>query len=386
MELCRALCIEGVSMAKQDAGGIVQGLLSSAGIAINGDNPWDIRIHNRDVFRRILRDGILGAGESYMDGWWDCPALDQFFDRALRAGIDRAISRNPRLAWHALKPLIINLQRPGRAHEVGIKHYDIGNDLYRSMLDSRMNYTCGYWRGADTLDEAQVAKMDLVCRKAGIEPGMRVLDLGCGWGSFARYAAEKYGAIVTGVTVSRQQVELGKEFCAGLPVDIRLQDYREVEGTYDRVVSIGIMEHVGYRNYRTYMEVVDRTLKSDGVGFFHTIGGNESIRIGNPWTTKYIFPNGQVPSISQLSRAMEGLFVMEDWHNFGPDYDRTLMAWHANFERHWPELKPRYDERFRRMWRFYLLSSAGAFRSRTVQLWQVVMTKPGTKQPDCRHR
>lgn len=373
-------------MAKQDSGSLIEELLSSAGIMVDGDDPWDIKVHNRDMFGRISRDGVLGAGESYMDGWWDCPALDQFFDRALRAGLDSAIDRDLRFAWYALKPRLFNLQRLGRAYEVGEKHYDIGNDLYRCMLDKRMNYTCAYWRDADNLDDAQVAKMDMVCRKVGIEPGMRVLDLGCGWGSFARYAAEKYGAIVTGVTVSRQQVELGKKLCTGLPVDIRLQDYREVEGTYDRVVSIGIMEHVGYRNYRTYMEGVDRRLKSDGIGFFHTIGGNVSIKISNPWTTKYIFPNSHLPSASQLSRAMEGLFVMEDWHNFGPDYDKTLMAWHENFEKSWPQLKSRYDERFRRMWRFYLLSSAGAFRSRSIQLWQVVMTKPGVKQPECRFR
>lgn len=371
-------------MAKHDADHIIQDLLLSAGITVGGDNPWDITIYNQDFTKRILCDGALGLGESYMDGWWDCQALDQFIDRIFRAEIDKTINGNLRLGWHACKARIFNLQKLGRAYEVGKKHYDIGNDLYRSMLDSSMNYTCGYWRDADNLDEAQVAKMDLVCRKAGIEPGMKVLDLGCGWGSFARYAAQRYGATVTGVTVSKQQVELGKSLCTGLPVDIRLRDYREVDGAYDRVVSIGIMEHVGYKNYRTYMEVVDRTLKSDGISFFHTIGGNESITISNSWYTKYIFPNGQIPSIAQLGHAMEGLFVMEDWHNFGPDYDRTLMAWHENFEKSWPELKNRYDERFRRMWRFYLLSSAGAFRSRSIQLWQVVMTKTGRKQPECR--
>jgi cyclopropane-fatty-acyl-phospholipid synthase len=280
--------------------------------------------------------------------------------------------------------MLVNHQKTSRAYEVGVRHYDIGNDLYRAMLDSRMVYTCGYWKDARNLDEAQEAKLDLVCRKVGLKPGMKVLDLGCGWGSFARYAAERYGAEVVGVTVSKEQVELGNSLCSGLPVDIRLQDYRSVKGKFDRVVSIGIMEHVGYKNYRTYMEVVDHTLKDDGIGFFHTIGGNVSVKIGNPWTTKYIFPNGQIPSIAQLGKAMEGLFVMEDWHNIGPDYDRTLMAWHESFEQSWPGLKDRYSERFRRMWRFYLLSSAGAFRSRSVQLWQVVMTKPGLRQPACR--
>lgn len=371
-------------MPKQGAEHIIQDLLSSSGIRVNGDNPWDITVHRNEFYERVLREGVLGLGESYMDGWWDCPSIDQFFDRALRAGIERTVKGDFRFVWENFKARIFNLQSTGRAYEVGKRHYDIGNDLYRLMLDSWMVYTCGYWRASDNLDDAQVAKMDLVCRKVGIEPGMKVLDLGCGWGAFARYAAERYGASVTGVTVSKEQVKLGKELCKGFPVDIRLQDYRDVEGKYDRVVSIGILEHVGYKNYRDYMELVDRTLKTDGIGFFHTIGGNVSMKITNPWYAKYIFPNGQIPSIAQLSEAMEGLFVMEDWHNFGPDYDKTLMAWHENFEKSWNGLKDRYGERFRRMWRFYLLSSAGAFRSRDIQLWQVVMTKPGMHQPECR--
>lgn len=371
-------------MSEQDAVRIFRRLLSSAGITINGNDPWDITVNNEDVFGRILHQGVLGLGESYMDGWWDCPALDQFFDRVMRARIDRMIRGNLRLSWDVWKARIFNHQNTTRAYEVGLRHYDIGNDFFQAMLDPRMVYTCGYWKDADNLADAQVAKLDLVCRKVGMKPGMNVLDLGCGWGSFARYAAEHYGVVVTGVTVSREQVELGNTLCKGLPVDIRLQDYRAVKGKYDRVVSIGIMEHVGYKNYRTYMEVVNRTLKDDGIGFFHTIGGNVSMKIGNPWTVKYIFPNGQIPSITQLGKAMEGLFVMEDWHNIGPDYDRTLMAWHDGFEKGWPELTGRYSERFRRMWRFYLLSSAGAFRSRSMQLWQVVITKPGLKQPDCR--
>jgi cyclopropane-fatty-acyl-phospholipid synthase len=225
----------------------------------------------------------------------------------------------------------------------------------------------------------------MVCKKIGIHQGMRILELGCGWGSFAKYAAEKHGASVLGVTVSKEQVALGTEMCKGLPVELRLQDYREVSGTYDAVVSIGVMEHVGYKNYSSYMNVVDRCLKEDGVGFIHTIGGNHSLTTGEPWTDRYIFPNGVLPSIAQLGRAMEGRFVMEDWHNIGPHYDKTLLAWHANFEKAWPVLKQKYDDRFYRMWRYYLLSSAGGFRSRNTQLWQIVFTRQGTSQPECRY-
>jgi cyclopropane-fatty-acyl-phospholipid synthase len=374
----------GGTMPEQKAEKIGRELLSLAGIAVNGKDPADIQVHHKGFYQRVLRDGALGLGESYMDGWWDCAALDQCVTKILLADLEKGVKGSWKLAWHLLKSRLFNLQRISRAYQVGEQHYDIGNDLYKAMLDKRMLYTSGYWKTAKDLDEAQEAKLRLVCQKIRLEPGMRLLELGCGWGSFAKYAAENHGAEVTAVTVSRRQVELGRELCRGLPVKIELEDYRNVRGTYDRVVSIGILEHVGYKNYRTYMETADRCLKEDGIAFIHTIGGNVSATTANAWTTKYIFPNGSLPSIAQIGNAMENIFVMEDWHNFGPDYDKTLMAWHVNFEKAWPELKNKYGERFYRMWRFYLLSAAAGFRSRANQLWQIVMTKPGAPQPDCR--
>jgi len=358
-------------------------LFSLAGITIDGKNPYDIQVFNEKFYQRVLKDTALGLGESYMDGWWDCRALDRCFDRILRTRLNEKVKGDWKLALHLVRPKLFNLQKLSRAYRVGQQHYDIGNDLYQAMLDKRMLYTCGYWKDANDLDKAQEDKLELVCRKINLEPGMKVLELGCGWGSFAKYAAENYGVEVTAVTVSEKQVELGSELCKGLPVKIMLEDYRNMSGKYDRVISIGIMEHVGYKNYRNYMEVTDRCMNDDGIAFFHTIGGNVSTTITNAWTNKYIFPNAVIPSIAQLGKAMEGLFVMEDWHNFGPDYDKTLMAWHANFEAAWPDLKEKYGERFYRMWRYYLLSSAGSFRSRLSQLWQVVMTKPGRDQPLC---
>lgn len=363
---------------------VIRGILEGSDIEINGSNPWDLQVHDARLYDRVVREADLGFGEAYMDGWWDCEAIDQLIHRIFLIDAPRKLKGNWRLMWHALQSRLLNLQSRARAFEVGEHHYDLGNDLYEAMLDKRLNYTCAYWANADNLDDAQEAKLDLVCRKIGLEPGMTVLELGCGWGSFAKYAAEKYGAQVLGVTVSKEQVALGMQRCEGLPVELRLQDYRDVSGTYDRVISIGVMEHVGYRNYRTYMEVTDRTLNDGGIAFFHTIGHNWSTTTANAWSNKYIFPNGMLPSIAQLSRAIEGLFVVEDWHNIGPHYDPTLMAWHANFEAAWPELKKGYDERFYRMWRYYLLSSAGGFRARAQQVWQVVMTRPGTPAPVCR--
>jgi cyclopropane-fatty-acyl-phospholipid synthase len=247
-----------------------------------------------------------------------------------------------------------------------------------------MAYTCAYFEGTTDLDQAQEAKLDLVCRKVGLRPGMKVLDLGCGFGCFSRYAAEKYGVEAVGFTVSKAQVELGTELCKGLPVELRLDDYRNATGTYDAVVSIGLMEHVGYKNYRTYMELVDRCLAPGGVALIHTIGSNDSEKFISPWFDKYIFPNALLPSLAQLAQASEGLLHVEDVHNLGPHYDPTLMAWNQRFERAWPELREKYGERFYRMWRFYLLTSAGSFRSRYTQLYQLVLTRRGAAQPRCR--
>ncbi|HEY9075772.1 MAG TPA: cyclopropane fatty acyl phospholipid synthase [Anaerolineaceae bacterium] len=371
-------------MAQHRSESVLRQLLEYAGVGVEGKNPWDFKVHDPRFYDCILQKVELGLGESYMDGWWDCEAIDQMIHRVLLAKLDQKIKGSWRLQLGILQSRLFNLQSKARAFQVGERHYDLGNDLYKAMLDRRLNYTCAYWKNATNLDEAQEAKLDLVCKKIGIFPGMKILELGCGWGSFAKYAAEKYGAQVLGVTVSKEQVALGMELCKGLPVELRLQDYREVQGKFDAVISIGIMEHVGYKNYRTYMEVVDRCLKEGGIGFVHTIGTDVSVTSSNGWTNKYIFPNGMLPSMKQLSAAMEGLFVMEDWHNIGPHYDKTLMAWHANFERAWEQLKPKYGDRFYRMWRYYLLSSAGGFRARYNQLWQFVMTRRGTPQPDCR--
>ena len=358
----------------------VEGLLGLADVRVNGDRPWDLQVKDERVFGRVLRQGTLGLGEAYMDGWWDAPKLDEFFHKVIAADLKRKVG----LSWPLIKTVIraafLNLQSYRRAFEIGERHYDNGNDLYQAMLDKRMTYTCGYWSGkpkAGTLDEAQEAKLDLVCRKLGLKAGEHVLDIGCGWGSFAKFAAERYGARVTGITVSREQAELGREMCKGLPVELRLEDYREVRGKFDHVVSLGMFEHVGKKNYRVFMKIVDRCLAEGGLFLLHTIGSKRSVNSTDPWIGKYIFPNGMLPSMKQIAKAAEGLFVMEDWHNFGADYDPTLMAWFRNFEKAWPSLRGKYGERFHRMWKYYLLSCAGAFRARHIQLWQMVFSKKG---------
>ncbi len=359
---------------------LIEGSLKETDITIGGTRPQDITVHDDRLFNRVIRYGTLGLGEAYMDGWWDANALDVFIYKVLMARLDKAFQVNLASVPAVAKAFLFNLQSSSRAFEVGEAHYDLGNDLYEAMLDPRMAYTCGYWSGspsAVTLDEAQEAKLDLVCRKIGLKKGDRVLDTGCGWGSFAKYAAQKYGASVVGVTISKEQAALARERCNGLPVEIRLQDYREVDGVFDHVVSIGILEHVGVKNYRTYFEMVGRVLKKDGLFLLHTNGSNASKITSEPWITKYIFPNGALPSVAQIGKASEGLFVMEDWHNFGPDYDTTLVAWFKNFDAAWPALRAKYGDRFYRMWKYYLLTCAGAFRARNIQLWQVVLSPRG---------
>ncbi|MEX2608405.1 MAG: cyclopropane fatty acyl phospholipid synthase [Gemmatimonadota bacterium] len=356
---------------------LVEDLLDKAEITVDGPNRWDIQVKDPRLFRRVLTKGELGLGEAYMDGWWEADQLDEFIARVLRARLDREVRRS----WSTLMTVVmartLNLQSRRRAFEIGERHYDRGNELFRNMLDARMNYSCAYWEDAYSLDEAQEQKLELICQKLELEPGMRVLDIGCGWGAFGRYAAERYGVEVLGVTVSKEQVELGRRLCEGLPVQFEIMDYRDLEGTFDRIVSIGMIEHVGYKNYRTYLEVAHRCLADDGLFLLHTIGGNRSATSTEPWTQRYIFPNGMLPSIAQLGPAMEDLFVMEDWHGFGAHYDRTLLAWHENFTSNWHRIREQYDERFYRMWRFYLLSSAGAFRARHIQLWQIVLSRHG---------
>lgn len=354
----------------------IEELLSLADVKIGGTRPWDIHVHNNGLYARVLSEGSLGLGESFMEGWWDCPRVDGFFFRLLRAHLDTRV-RGITWIFDTLRAKVFNLQKASRAFQIGRRHYDINPRLYECMLDKRMLYSCGYWRNASGLDEAQEAKLDLCCRKLDLKPGMRLLDIGCGWGGTARFAAERYGVEVVGITVSRAQAERGKKMCRGLPVDIRLQDYRDLDETFDRVLSIGMFEHVGCKNYATFMKTVRNCLKPDGLFLLHTIGSNHSSVCTDPWIERYIFPNSMLPSARQICAAADGLFVLEDWHSFGNDYDRTLLQWHRNFDGHWHLLKDFFPESFYRMWIYYLLSCAGSFRARNIQLWQIVLSPEG---------
>ena len=358
---------------------VLSDVAAKAGVRFNGDNPWDIQVFDDRVYRRILTQGSLGFGESYMDNMWEAHALDELFSRLLAIDVEAHLGGwvKLRLLLEVVRQNLFNLQTSNRAYQVGEQHYDTGNDIFEAMLDPTMSYSCGYWAQAENLYDAQLAKLDLICRKLELQPGEKVFEIGCGWGSFAQYAAENYGVEVLGVTISKEQQKLAQQRCSGLPVTIALKDYRDMHGQFDKIVSIGMFEHVGPKNYPVYFDAALKLLKDDGLFLLHSIGIHKTTFNVDPWIDKYIFPNGKLPSAQQLTNVLNGRFIIEDWHNFGPDYDKTLMAWWQNFDKSWAQLQNQYEERFYRMWKYYLHACAGFFRCKSGQLWQLVLSKRG---------
>jgi cyclopropane-fatty-acyl-phospholipid synthase len=356
---------------------LVRALLESVGIGVGGAQPWDIQVRDPVFYARLLAQGSLGLGESYMDGWWDCEQLDGFIHRILAARLDLRIAMSPAHAWLVLKAKLGNRQSRARAAEVARTHYDLGIDLFEATFDRRLTGSCGYWRDASCLDEAQVAKLDLVCRKLGVEPGQEVLDIGSGWGAFLGYAAERHGAQGVGVTVSPVQADYARNRYAAQPIRFEVMDYRAFRGRVDHIASMGMFEHVGSKNYRTYFRLAHSWLRPGGLFVLHTIWANQTASAIEPWLDRYIFPNGVLPSVGQVGAAVEGLFVVENVENFGADYDRTLMAWYEKFSAHRARLEPKYGTRFCRMWDYYLRACAGGFRSRLISVGQFVLSPEG---------
>ncbi|MCF7872296.1 cyclopropane fatty acyl phospholipid synthase [Candidatus Woesearchaeota archaeon] len=354
-------------------------LLNQADIKINGSRPEDIQVHDERLYKRVLSGGSLALGESYMDGWWTCKSLEKLFEKIIRARLDAKAIGLKNIIGPYLAAKLLNKQKT-KAYHIGEWHYDTGNDLYKAMLDKYMNYSCGYWKKAKTLDQAQLDKMDLICKKLKLKKGMTLLDIGCGWGGLLKYAAQKYGVKGHGVTVSKEQAKLARENCKGLPITIEVIDYRKLDKKFDRIVSIGMIEHVGPKNYKEYFKTANKCMRDDGIFLLHTIGSKESnTGPGDPWIHKYIFPDGKLPSVKQLAQASEPYFMIEDLHNFGIYYSYTLDSWFKNFKSAWPKLKHKYDERFYKMWEYYLRMFVGTFKARHNQLWQIVLSKNGVE-------
>lgn len=370
---------------KERAKEALRALLSEADVLIDGPRPWDVRVLNSRTYERVLAGGTPAAGDAYVDGWWEADRLDQFFHRVFMSDLQQNLTKS----WRNRFDLLVARFSNRRADAASRKIADdaaagLGNDVYQVMLGKRMIHTCGYWDGARDLDEAEEAKLELLCRKLELRPGMTVLEYGCGWGAFAKYAAERHGVAVLGVAATEEQAALGRELCRGLAVELVAKDFADVGGRFDRVVSMGVLERLGPKHHRRFMEHAARCLKPDGIAFLHAVVRNETSKRWNPWLGRLVPPNGALPSLVQLAAAVEGLFVVEDLHNIGPQYDPTLMAWHNNLTRGWRPLADKYGERFYRRMKYDLLSSAGSFRSRRSQVLQLVLTKPGRVQPRCR--
>lgn len=364
---------------------MVEQLLSETGVRINGSKPWDIRVWDERLYSRLLKEGSLGLGESYMEGWWDCPQIDGFICKLLGKNLEAKIKGNLQTLLLYLPARFFNLQSPARVGIIARRHYDLGNELFFSFLDHYKQYSCAYFQGTTDLAKAQEKKMEIICRKINLQPQDHILDIGCGWGGLARYAAENYGCTVTAVNISEEQVRYAREFCNDLPVNVLHEDYRQIQGSFDKIISVGMFEHVGQKNYRTFMKIAHRCLKKGGIFLLHTIGSNTSRVNCDPWIDRYIFPNGKLPSMAQIAKAVERLFVIEDIHNLSLHYEKTLLAWNDRFQQAWPKLAEKFDLTFKRMWEYYLLSCAGAFRARDIQVWQIVMTKGDIEQPSCRY-
>jgi len=351
-------------------------LLAKAGITINGSQSWDLQVRDPRAYQRVLRDGSIGFGEAFMDGWLDCERIDLMLDRAYRAQLIEQVEVRKAL-FEILKVKLNPFGSRARSFEIGERHYDTGNDLFEIMLDKYMVYSCGYWQRANSLDAAQEDKLEMICRKLQLEPGQRLLDIGCGWGGLARYAAEHYGVSVVGITVSKQQIELGAQLSAGLPVELRYLDYRDIDEIFDRVVSVGMFEHVDRQHYRPFFQVCNRCLKPSGILLLHTVGYLKEEPI-NAWYDKYIMPGVEFPTVANIIDSAGKDLVLEDFHTWhGSHYDQTLMAWFERFNAGWALLRQNYGETFYRMWKLYLQGCAGAFRAERMRVWQLVFSKGG---------
>ncbi len=363
----------------------VADVLRIADIRVNGNRPWDLKIHDERFYQRLIDQGALGLAESYIDGFWDCDELEEFVSRVLRFELDRHAKRDRRAAALLIRSKLSNMQSPLRAKQIAHAHYDLGNAFFEQMLGPSMVYSCAYWKDAHTLEAAQEAKLALVCDKLALKSGDRVLDVGCGWGAFMKYAAEQRGCSVVGITVSEAQAAYARNLCKGLNAEIAVMDYRDTrlvqKGPFDKVVSLGMLEHVGKKNYALYMKIMRSLLVDEGLFLLQTIGRRVSTDKIDVFVDKYIFPNGMTPSPSDLTAAFEPDFVLEDWHSFGPHYEKTLIAWRDNFERYAKTPGYTRGRRFYRTWMYYLRSFAGAFRARSRhQLWQIVLSNGGRSE------
>jgi cyclopropane-fatty-acyl-phospholipid synthase len=359
----------------------IKGLLLKAGITIGGNKPYDIHVHNEAFYDLVMTSGSLGLGESYIEKYWDCAQIDEFINRIIRADLSSEVGKDFKSLARIILAKVKNYQKASQSASDISEHYDIGDGWYESFLDNRMVYTCGYWKNATNLDEAQEAKLNLSCRKEKIEDGMHILDIGSGWGSYAKYVLENFKNVtVTGISNCKTHVQYATNTCKAYKnrVEFQLHDWGKIAGKYDAIASFGMFEHVGPKNYRRFMKKVYNSLSSDESLFLlHCISSNTATTSTDPYIQKRIFPGTVIPSVAGISKATDGLLKLEDWHLFGQDYDTTLMAWHNNFVKNFPELFKigKFNERNFRKQVYYFCMCAGSFRANKNDLSQIVFSK-----------
>lgn len=350
-------------------------LFSRADIRVGGSRSWDIEVTDPRFFRTLMKRGSLGLGEAYMDGWWRAEDLEAFFYRCIKSNLYQASQSLPFHVRRRLLDKLNNQQNRNKSVRVARQHYNLGNDLFFEFLGHYKNYSCGYFRDTDDLCQAQLKKMQQICREMAFKSGERVLDVGGGWGEIARHVATNHECQITSINISDEQITHARRHCAGLPVEIKKLDYRDLDKGFDKILVIAMLTHVGPKNYRVFMETLHRCLEPGGTVLIESVGSPTDKINCEPWTDKYIFPGGVIPSLRQIDRAIDGLFTRERTAEFGDYYHLTMRAWHENFTRAWPQLQLRYPEKVRLMFEYFFLSVAAAFRARSLLHWHIVLRK-----------
>jgi len=353
----------------------VEQVFEGAGVRCNGSRLFDPQILDDRFYTACATRGTLGFGESYVANWWACDDLEELAYRLTVSRINQVGRFAPLLAMSYLVSLLRNNQTLERSRRVADRHYNIGNDLFFSFLGRYRNYSCALFEGTESLDAAQKAKMERICELLELSERDHLLDVGGGWGHLARHAALQHGCTVTSINIADEQITYAREMCAGLPVDVRKCDYRQLTGRYTKAAVVAMFTHVGSKNHRTFFECIHRCLPEGSRLVMETVGSSHSNVTLEPWTERHIFPGGVVPSLRQIDHAASGLFVRGYTREFGSHYVLTLRAWYDNLMAAWPELSTRYSESTLRTFEYFFLTVAGTFRAGRLKHWHLVMSK-----------
>jgi cyclopropane-fatty-acyl-phospholipid synthase len=370
-------------MSKSLFESLVDSRLNKAGIKINGPNPWDPEVdadHLSSFNRQVVWQGMLGLGNSFLDGEWKCADLSTFFFKAIQAGLLQDSKMSLPYLWKWIRDTFTNPQnRPHAAKNIAEHYSDADKEgLVLGMTDPKWNqYTCGFYADptnpVEGLQAAQDRKLRVIFDKLRLEAGDTLLDVGMGWGGLLACAQQERCCRGMGVTLARNQLEYAEQHHG---VQGLCTDYRSVNWPANRITAVGILEHIGPKNHRAFMEAIYRNLTADGIHLLHFFGRPaHNVGLLDPWTDQYIFPGLTCPTLVEVLRAADGLLELQHQEQFGFHYDPTLMAWYENFVAFAKTIGLDPDDRLYRMWKYYLLSCAGAFRAGEVKLYQLVFTK-----------